>query len=169
MDSIVLLEVQIGELLTHRGLKLALAESCTGGLISHRITNVAGSSGYFLGSLVSYSYEAKEAWLGVKQSTLMKYGAVSRETVIEMARGARASLKKHFPMENVIGLSVSGIAGPGGGMPDKPVGTVWIGLSAASKEDAWQFLWKGNREENKEQSANKALQILLEYLINLDL
>jgi PncC family amidohydrolase len=169
MDPNDLLEVQIGELLARKGLKLALAESCTGGLISHRITNVAGSSGYFLGSLVSYSYEAKEAWLGVKQSTLMKYGAVSRETVIEMARGARASLKKHFPMENVIGLSVSGIAGPGGGMPDKPVGTVWIGLSAASKEDAWQFLWKGNREENKEQSANKALQILLEYLINLDL
>jgi PncC family amidohydrolase len=169
MDPNVLLEVQIGELLTHKGLKLALAESCTGGLISHRITNVAGSSGYFLGSLVSYSYEAKEAWLGVKQSTLMKYGAVSRETVIEMARGARASMQKHFPMENVIGLSVSGIAGPGGGMPDKPVGTVWIGLSAASKEDAWQFLWDGNREENKEQSANKALQILIEYLLILDL
>jgi nicotinamide mononucleotide (NMN) deamidase PncC len=150
MDPIVLLEVQIGELLTHKGLKLALAESCTGGLISHRITNVAGSSGYFLGSLVSYSY-----------------GAVSRETVIEMARGARASLKKHFPMEGVIGLSVSGIAGPGGGMPDKPVGTVWIGLSAAGIEDAWQFLWEGNRGENKEQSANKALQILGEYLINL--
>jgi PncC family amidohydrolase len=167
MDSIVLLEVQIGELLTHRGLKLALAESCTGGLISHRLTNVAGSSGYFLGSLVSYSYEAKEEWLGVKQSTLMKYGAVSRETVIEMARGARASLKNHFPIENVIGLSVSGIAGPGGGMPDKPVGTVWIGLSAEGKEEAWQFLWDGNREENKEQSANKALEILGKYLRKL--
>jgi PncC family amidohydrolase len=148
MDPNVLLEDQIGELLTHKGLKLALAESCTGGLISHRITNVAGSSGYFLGSLVSYSYEAKEEWLGVKQSTLMKYGAVSRETVIEMAQGARASLQKHFPMESIIGLSVSGIAGPGGGMPDKPVGTVWIGLSAAGKEE----------------SANKALKILLEYL-----
>ncbi len=169
MDPNVLLEVQIGELLARKGLKLALAESCTGGLISHRITNVAGSSGYFLGSLVSYSYEAKEEWLGVKQSTLMKYGAVSRETVLEMARGARASLKKHFPMEKVIGLSVSGIAGPGGGMPDKPVGTAWIGLSAASKEDAWQFLWGGNREENKAQSAQKALEILLEYLLNLDL
>ena len=166
MDPKVLLEVQIGELLTQKELKLALAESCTGGLISHRITNVAGSSEYFLGSLVSYSYEAKEEWLGVKHATLMKYGAVSRETVIEMARGARASLKKHFPIENVIGLSVSGIAGPGGGMPDKPVGTVWIGLSAEGKENAWQFLWGGNREENKEQSANKALEILREYLKN---
>ena len=168
MDPNIPVEVQIGKLLTQKGLKLALAESCTGGLISHRITNVAGSSDYFLGSLVSYSYEAKEEWLGVKQTTLLKYGAVSRETVIEMARGARASLKSHFPMENIIGLSVSGIAGPGGGMPDKPVGTVWIGLCAQGREDAWQFLWEGNREENKEQSANKALQILLDYLLNLN-
>ena len=159
-----LLEMQIGELLIQRGLKLVLAESCTGGLISHRITNVAGSSNYYLGSLVSYSYEAKEEWLGVKESTLLKYGAVSRETVIEMARGARASLMKHFSIESIIGLSVSGIAGPGGGTPDKPVGTVWIGLSAEDKEDAWQFQWKGDREENKEQSAQKALEILLEYL-----
>ncbi len=159
------LEVQIGELLTRRGLKLALAESCTGGLISHRITNVAGSSEYFLGSLVTYSYEAKEEWLGVKHATLQKYGAVSRETVIEMARGACISLKKHFPVGCVIGLSVSGIAGPGGGMADKPVGTVWIGLSAEGREDAWQFLWNGNREENKEKSTDKALQILLDYLL----
>ena len=164
MKSINLLETQIGELLIQKGLKLVLAESCTGGLISHRITNVAGSSDYFLGSLVSYSYETKEEWLGVRHSTISVYGAVSRETVIEMARGARASLKKHFPIEKVIGLSDSGIAGPGGGTPDKPVGTVWIGLSAEDKEDAWQFLWKGNREENKEQSTQKALEILGEYL-----
>ena len=159
-----LLEVQIGELLIQKGLKLILAESCTGGLISHRITNVAGSSEYFLGSLVSYSYETKEEWLGVRHSTISIYGAVSRETVLEMARGARNSLKKHFPIEGVIGLSVSGIAGPGGGTPDKPVGMVWIGLSAEGSEDAWQFLWKGTREENKAQSAQKALEILGEYL-----
>ena len=162
-----LLEVQIGELLIQKGLKLVLAESCTGGLIGHRITNVVGSSDYFMGSLVSYSYETKEEWLGVRHSTLSIYGAVSREIVIEMARGARASLKKYFPIEKVIGLSVSGIAGPGGSTPDKPVGTVWIGLSAKDKEDVWQFLWKGNREENKEQSAQKALQLLLEYLKNI--
>ena len=167
MKSNDLLEVQIGELLIQKGLKLTLAESCTGGLISHRITNVAGSSEYFLGSLVSYSYETKEEWLGVRHSTISIYGAVSRETVIEMASGARASLKKHFPIEKVIGLSVSGIAGPGGGTPEKPVGTVWIGLSAEGREDAWQFLWKGNREENKAQSAQKALEILLEYLENI--
>jgi len=168
MKSNNLLEVQIGELLIQKGLKLALAESCTGGLISHRITNVAGSSEYFLGSLVSYSYETKEEWLGVRHSTLSIYGAVSRETVIEMAHGARASLKKYFPIEKVIGLAVSGIAGPGGGTPDKPVGTVWIGISAEGREDVWQFLWHGDRGENKEQSAEKALQILLEYLKNID-
>jgi len=164
MKSKDILEVQLGKLIIQKGLKLALAESCTGGLISHRITNVAGSSEYFLGSLVSYSYEAKEDWLGVKPSTLNKYGAVSRETVIEMARGVRVSLKKHFPIEQIIGLSVSGIAGPGGGTPDKPVGTVWIALSAEGREDAWQFQWKGNRMENKQQSAQKALEILGEYL-----
>jgi PncC family amidohydrolase len=94
MKSNNLLEIQIGEELTRKGLKLILAESCTGGLISHRITNVVGSSEYFLGTLVSYSYEAKEEWLGVRHSTISIYGAVGRETVIEMARGARASLKK---------------------------------------------------------------------------
>ena len=107
------IEKVIGRLLLEKKLKLVLAESCTGGLISHRITNIPGSSEYFLGSLVSYSYEAKEEWLGVKAATLVRYGAVSRETVLEMARGARASLKNQFPIEQVVGLSVSGIAGPG--------------------------------------------------------
>jgi PncC family amidohydrolase len=158
------IEKAIGRLLQEKKLKLVLAESCTGGLISHRITNIPGSSEYFLGSLVSYSYEAKQDWLGVKPATLVTYGAVSRETVLEMARGARASLKKKFPIEQVVGLSVSGIAGPGGGTPEKPVGTVWIGLSAKGREDAWQFLWKGNREENKSQSTQKALEILANYL-----
>jgi PncC family amidohydrolase len=157
-------EQSIGQLLMEKMLKLALAESCTGGLISHRITNIPGSSEYFLGSLVSYSYEAKQAWLGVKKRTLAKYGAVSRETVIEMARGARSSFANLFPPEQVIGLSISGIAGPGGGTADKPVGAVWIGLSAPGKEDAWYFVWEGNREENKQQSAQKALEILEEYL-----
>lgn len=158
------LETQIGQLLRKKGLKLALAESCTGGLISHRITNVAGSSEYFLGSLVSYSYEAKEEWLGVRHSTLQRYGAVSRETVMEMARGARHSLKKHFPVQSVIGLSVSGVAGPGGGTPEKPVGTVWVGLSAAEEEFTQHFVWQGNREENKIQSAQAALFTLLDFL-----
>jgi len=161
------LEVKIGELLKQKQLKLILAESCTGGLLSHMITNVPGSSDYFLGSLVSYSFEAKSAWVGVSPETLKTYGAVSRETALEMARGARESMVKVFPKEKIVALSITGIAGPGGGTPEKPVGLVWIGLSAAKREDAWSFQWTGKREENKLSSAQAGLQILLDYLNSL--
>ena len=158
------LEVQVGPLLRQTNLKLAAAESCTGGLIGHRVTNVPGSSEYYLGSIVAYSYEAKERWLGVKHDTLLTYGAVSQETVLEMARGVRNVFSPDFPMEKIIGISVSGIAGPGGGMPGKPIGLVWIGLSAAGLEKAYRFLWTGDRLKNKELSAEMALQLLLDYL-----
>ena len=158
------LEIQVGPLLRQNNLKLAAAESCTGGLIGHRVTNVPGSSVYYLGSIVAYSYEAKERWLGVKHDTLLTYGAVSQETVLEMARGVRNVFSPDFPMEKIIGISVSGIAGPGGGMPGKPVGLVWIGLSAAGLEKAYRFLWNGDRLKNKELSAEMALQLLLDYL-----
>jgi len=160
-------EAKIGKYLRQKDLKLVLAESCTGGLLSHMITNVPGSSEYFLGSLVSYSYEAKSAWLGVKPKTLKTYGAVSRETALEMARGARETMAKAFPREKIIALAITGIAGPGGGTPEKPVGLVWIGLSAADREDAWSFQWAGRREENKLNSAQAAMQILLDYLKSL--
>ena len=114
----------LAPLLRARGLKLATAESCSGGLIADRITDVPGSSDYFVGGIVSYAYEAKVALLHVSLDTLRNNGAVSRETVIEMARGVRTAL------EADIGVGVSGIAGPGGGLPEKPVGTTWIGLSA---------------------------------------
>ena len=152
------LEVQVGVLLRQRGLKLAAAESCTGGLIGHRITNVAGSSDYYLGSVTAYAYEAKERLLGVAHDTLITYGAVSRETVLEMARGVRQALAAD------IGISVTGIAGPGGGMPGKPVGLVWIGLDAADGDWAFCYQWHGNRIENKDYSAQAALQLLLDYL-----
>jgi len=158
------LEVQLGPLLRQNGLKLAAAESCTGGLIGHRVTNVPGSSDYYLGSIIAYSYEAKERLLGVKHATLLAYGAVSQETVIEMAHGVRTVFSPDFPMEKIIGISVSGIAGPGGGMPGKPVGLVWIGLSAAGLEKGYRFLWDGDRLKNKELSAEMALQLLLDYL-----
>jgi PncC family amidohydrolase len=158
------LEKQVCEILIATGLKLCLAESCTGGLIAHRITNVAGSSEYFLAGVVAYSYEAKETLLGVRKSTLTSHGAVSQETVLEMARGVRWKLHKRFPMEQTVGVSVSGIAGPGGGLPGKPVGLVWIGLSTPDGDKAIQFLGNGNREENKAFSADKALEFLLEYL-----
>lgn len=158
------LEAQIGDWLRRRGLKLVVAESCTGGLIGHRITNIPGSSEYFLGGIVAYSYEAKECLLGVPHETIVRFGAVSSETVIEMARGARRILASSFPFPDTIGLAVSGIAGPGGGMPEKPVGLVWIGLSTPEGDQTWKFIWNGNRLENKEQSAQAALQILFDYL-----
>jgi PncC family amidohydrolase len=152
------LETLLGPLLTRRNLHLALAESCTGGLIGHRITNMPGSSEYYLGSVTAYAYEAKVRLLGVGWDTLNTFGAVSRETVLEMARGVRAALGAE------IGMSVTGIAGPGGGTPDKPVGTTWIGLSTADHEQAWRFVWPGDRLQNKEQSAEMTLHLLVEYL-----
>jgi PncC family amidohydrolase len=152
------LEVLVGELLRKRGIRLAAAESCTGGLIGHLLTNVAGSSAYYMGSITAYANEAKVRLLGVSHVTLEKYGAVSAETVIEMARGVRNALRAD------IGISVSGIAGPGGGTPDKPVGTVWIGFSSPQEEYTRHYLWSGDRLAVKEQSAQAALSLLVEYL-----
>lgn len=156
----MLLEAELGTLLKTRGWKLAMAESCTGGLMGHRITNIAGSSEYYLGSVTAYAYEAKEKLLGVNHETLAIYGAVSRETVLEMARGVRHALDAD------IGLSVSGIAGPGGGLPLKPVGTVWVGLSTPDGDWADVYLFKGDRIEVKEQAAEMTLQYLKSYLKN---
>ena len=141
-----------------QGLTISTAESCTGGLIASRITDVPGSSAYFLGSIVAYSYEAKAALLGVSWDTLNGKGAVSRETVIEMACGARKVLSAD------IAVSVSGIAGPGGGTPDKPVGSTWIGLATPSGEEARHFVWDGDRIRNKQLSSEAALQFILDYL-----
>ncbi len=151
-------EAEIGRWLKQKGLKLATAESCTGGLIGHRITNIPGSSEYFLGGVVSYAYEAKVKLLGVRWETLQKFGAVSRETVIEMATGVREVMAAD------IGIAVSGIAGPGGGMPTKPVGYTWIGLSAAGVEFARSYYFSGERTQIKEQAAEQALRLLLDYL-----
>ncbi len=138
--------------------KVATAESCTGGLVSDRITNVSGSSAYFPGGVVAYSYEAKASLLGVSWGTLNTLGAVSEETVLEMARGAR----KIFEAD--IAVSISGIAGPGGDTPEKPVGTTWIGLSTFKGEWARHFLWDGDREENKHYSSEAALQFIIDFL-----
>ena len=158
------LEYQLGKMLLDRGLKLVVAESCTGGLIGHRLTNIPGSSEYYLGSVTAYAYEAKERLLGVNHDTLTRYGAVSRETVLEMASGIRTALASHFPLESILGAAVSGIAGPGGGMPGKPVGLVWIGLSTPDGDWAWKFQFEGDRLKNKELSADAALTLLLQYL-----
>jgi PncC family amidohydrolase len=152
------LENIAADLLRQRGWRLAVAESCTGGLVGHRLTNVAGSSTYYLGSITAYAYEAKVRLLGVKWATLESFGAVSREVVLEMALGVRRTFAAD------VGLSVSGIAGPGGGTPTKPVGYTWIGLSTPNHEDARQFTWGEDRLGNKELSAEATLQMLVDYL-----
>ena len=154
----IMLEEILREYMHARGLTLATAESCTGGLVSDRITNVSGSSEYFPGGIVAYSYEAKASLLGVSWNTLNTHGAVSEETVIEMARGARKLFNAN------IGISVSGIAGPTGGLPEKPVGTTWFGLAANDGEWARHFIWDGDRMHNKHHSSEAALQFVLDYL-----
>jgi PncC family amidohydrolase len=156
------LEDVLGELLVRRGLRLAVAESCTGGLVSHRITNVPGSSEYYLGGVTAYAYQVKERVLGVSKESLDRYGAVSQEVAIEMARGVRLHLNAD------IGVSVTGIAGPGGGTPEKPVGLTWIGFSIPDREQAWRYLWEGDRLRVKEQSAEAVLRILVDYVRGLD-
>ena len=152
------IEVEIGALLSERGLTLATAESSTGGLVAHRITSVSGSSAYYLGGFVTYANEAKEALLGVKRETLIAHGAVSEETALEMARGAREQLGAD------LGIATTGIAGPTGGTSEKPVGLVYVALSAADAELCQRHVWQGDRAANNEQSAEAALRLIRIYL-----
>lgn len=152
------IEVKVGRLLREKGLTLAVAESCTGGLVGHLLTNVPGSSEYFRGGVVAYAYGAKERLLGVRHKTLYEFGAVSEQTAREMARGARNALSAD------IGLSVTGIAGPGGGMVDKPVGLAWAAVSAREGDWVERNVWDGDREDNKSASAVGALALLLKVL-----
>lgn len=154
----ILPEKTLHDYLQKSGLKLVTAESCTGGLISHRITDIPGSSEYFLGGIVAYAYEAKASLLGVSWDTLNSKGAVSRETVLEMARGAQQALNAD------IAVSVSGIAGPAGGTSEKPVGFTWLGLVTPKGEWARHFVWDGDREQNKRYSCDAALQFVLDYM-----
>ena len=152
------LEVIVGKELRGEGLTLAVAESCTGGLIGHRLTNLSGSSTYYMGSITAYAYHAKVRLLKVKWETLETHGAVSDETVSEMALGVRRALSSD------IGISVSGIAGPTGGTPEKPVGLVHFGLSSVKGIWATHQVFKGSRIKVKEQAADFALGYLKDYL-----
>jgi len=152
------LEIRIGEPLRARNWMLATAESCTGGLIADRITDIPGSSDYFAGGVVAYANEVKMGSLGVSEAALVEYGAVSRAVVLEMARGACKLLNAQMA------VSVSGIAGPGGAVPGKPVGTTWIGLAVPDGAWARWFCWEGDRRQNKIFSAEAALQMVLNYL-----
>jgi nicotinamide-nucleotide amidase len=155
------LEQEIGSLLRRKGLTLGVVESATGGLISHRITDVPGSSDYYKGSVTAYSNETKINAVGVKEDTINAYGAVSHQVAEEMAEGGRKTLAVD------ICLADTGIAGPGGATPGKPVGLFFIGLSHPSGTYSQEHRFSGNREQNKQSAAEAALGWLREYLTSL--
>jgi nicotinamide-nucleotide amidase len=152
------LEEVVGNTLKKCRVTLATAESCTGGLLGHRITQVSGSSEYYLGGVVSYNEDAKINLLDVTQETLTKFGAVSEETVKEMALGVR----KLFSSD--LGMSITGIAGPTGGTEEKPVGLVYIGLSSVKDLIVKKFNFFRDRDSNKQISSQVALNMLRLYL-----
>jgi len=159
------LEAEIGRLIreyqakTGKLLTIGTVESATGGRIADRITNVPGSSDYFKGSVVAYSNEVKIALLGVKRKTIENYGAVSEQTALEMARGGRKLLDVD------ICVSDTGIAGPSGATPEKPVGLFYLGLSARDESFNQKHVFPGNREENKRDAAEAALNMLKQWLL----
>jgi len=141
-----------------RGLTVATAESCTGGLIAKLITDVAGSSGYFLGGIVSYSNEAKIGLLGVREEELAAHGAVSAQVARSMAMGAR------YRVGADLAVSVTGIAGPGGGGAAKPVGLAYVAVADAAGADVRRFLCSGDRVGVREAAARAALELLVEHV-----
>jgi nicotinamide-nucleotide amidase len=155
------LEEEVGTLLRRKGLTLGVIESASGGLISHLITGVPGSSDYYKGSVTAYSNEVKIKVVGVKEKTLNQYGAVSAQVAREMAQGGRKILAAD------ICLSDTGIAGPTGAAAGKPVGLFFIGLAHGAKTLIRKHNFKGNREQNKQSATEAALGWLKEYLLSL--
>jgi PncC family amidohydrolase len=159
------LETEIARLIreyqakTGKSLTIGAVESATGGRIADRITNVPGSSDYFKGSIVAYSNEVKIALLGVKKATIEKYGAVSEQTALEMARGGRKLLDVD------ICVSDTGIAGPSGATSEKPVGLFYLGLAAEDESLSQQHIFPGDREGNKRDAAEATLNMLKQYLL----
>lgn len=152
------LEKRVGFTLNAKGWTLALGESCTGGLIGHRITDVPGSSDYFLGGVMAYSNSVKETLLGVKGETLRAVGAVSEETAREMARGASQAVSSD------VGLSVTCIAGPGGGTEEKPMGLTYIGACTPEGEWVERHVFQGDRQSIKRSVSDAALELLLDAM-----
>ena len=151
---------QLAEILSKRGLTVATAESCTGGLVGHWITELSGSSNYYLGGVQAYSNDIKAQVLGVAQSVLETEGAVSEACARAMAEGARSLVKSD------LAVSITGIAGPGGGTVEKPTGLVFCAVAGASGTIVSRNVWTGNRSENKQASAQEAIRLLLLYLKN---
>jgi PncC family amidohydrolase len=153
------LEKAIGDYLREKRWKISIAESCTGGLVSDRITNVSGSSDYFEGGMVNYSNESKEKHLGIPLAYIKKYGAVSPEVARRMAQGVRKAFGTTF------GLSTTGVAGPTGGTKRSPVGRVYIGLANGRRTWVKELDLKGNRRKIKEQAAEKSLQFFYGIIV----
>jgi len=156
------LEEEVGTRLRQKGLTLGVVESATGGLLSHRITNIAGSSDYYKGSVTAYSNRVKTGVVGVKEATINQYGAVSPEVAEEMAQGGRKILSAD------ICIADTGIAGPGGASAGKGVGLFYIGLSHGERTFSRKHNFTGDREQNKQSAAEAALQWLKEYLAGLE-
>ena len=152
-------EEKLGNLLKSKKLSLSTAESCTGGGVAAAITSVAGSSEYFMGGIVAYSNDVKVSLLHVSSETLEKYGAVSRETVMEMAAGAMNTLKTDCA------IATSGIAGPGGGSLEKPVGTIWIAIAYKNEIVTVMQTGDNGRVKNVQNAIQNAMDLLIEILI----
>jgi len=152
------IEERVAQRLKEKGETLCIAESCTGGLISHRLTNVPGSSKFLKGTLVVYSNEAKTKLLKVPVALIRSHGAVSRSVALAMAQGARKTLKSD------IGIAITGIAGPSGGTKSKPVGLTFIALSSPSSSVCTKCFFAGRRIEIKSKSATQALHLLYKFL-----
>ena len=149
---------KVSDLLKQKNLTIATAESCTGGLIAHSLTNISGSSDYFKRGIVSYSNESKIELLDISEELLIEYGAVSIQVAQAMAEGVR--IKSNVD----IGISTTGIAGPTGGTNEKPVGLVYISISTSDETMVQKFQFSGDRLQNKESTCNAALQMLLNIL-----
>jgi PncC family amidohydrolase len=157
-DCATRIAFEIGPLLIARGWTLATAESCTGGLMGHAITDISGSSAYFKGGIISYANEIKHRLLNVPEEMLAAHGAVSREVALQMARGARVALGVD------VSIAATGVAGPLGGTPAKPVGTVYVAVSSPLGELCEHHVWDGDRIANKRLSAEAGLRLLLRQL-----
>ncbi len=152
------IEERIGKMLKEKGLTIAVAESCTGGLIASRITDIGGASEYFEAGIITYSNKAKISFLSVPEEVINSYGAVSYETAKLMAEGVKNITGAD------IGVSVTGIAGPTGGTLVKPVGTVFVGLATGESTSVHNFLFTGSRLEIKQQTSEAALTFVADYL-----
>ena len=157
-DPLVTLAERLQERLLRLGRTLATAESCTGGLVAHTITEIGGSSGYYRGGFVTYADDVKRDQLGVADELLVAHGAVSAQVARAMAEGARGRLRTD------LAIAITGVAGPGGGTPDKPVGLTYVAIADADGADVRRYHWTGDRASNKRESAGAALELLLERI-----